>query len=170
MEAESNVAAGRPASNPVLIFSQLGSQYDSNLRQQSGFAFPKGLTEKYQPQSIDEFVGLEKPKRILTKFLAAPYPSAWFFLGPPGTGKTAMALVIVKQLNAELRHIPSQKCTVAEVEEAVRLCHYVPRSGVEIGGQMMRFNMVLVDEADKMSPAAGRDSIPTEYHICIHSQ
>lgn len=153
MEASSNLATSLSPSNPAVLFNRFRSEYPGSS-QQSGFSFPKALTEKYQPQSVDEFVGLEKPKRILSKFLQAPYPSAWFFLGPPGTGKTAMALAIARQLNADLKHIPSQKCTVAEVEEAVRMCHYIPRFGVEIGGQVLRFNLVLVDEADKMSPAA----------------
>ena len=59
---------------------------------QSGFAFPQPLSERYAPQSIGEFVGLDKPRKIMSKFAEAPYPSAWLFVGPSGTGKTTMAL------------------------------------------------------------------------------
>ncbi len=40
------------------------------------------LAERYQPQTVSEFVGLEKPKRIMEKFCANPYPSAWLLVGP----------------------------------------------------------------------------------------
>src|ERR1700685_2832715 len=110
------------------------------------FAFPQSLTEKYRPRTIEAFAGLEKPKRILSKFAANPYPSAWLFVGPPGLGKTSMALALAETIRAELHHIPSQQCLVANVEDVIRQCWYVPVSG--------GFHLVLVDEADKMSNAA----------------
>ena len=53
------------------------------------FAFPQSLSEKYRPKSIADFVGLDKPKRIVAKFAAQPYPSAWLFVGPSGWAKPA---------------------------------------------------------------------------------
>ncbi len=114
--------------------------------EQDGFAFPQALSEKYQPATIDEFVGLDKPKRIFSKFLQAPYKSAWLFVGPPGTGKTCFGIALAKQLNAEVKHIPSQECNVQNVNDVIRACWYVPRANT--------FHVVLVDEADKMSSAA----------------
>jgi replication-associated recombination protein RarA len=104
------------------------------------------LAEKYRPRAIADFVGVDKPKRILGKFATNPYQSAWIFIGPPGTGKTTMALALAEMLRAEVRHIPSQQCNVANVEDVIRQCWYVPVSG--------GFHLVLVDEADKMSNAA----------------
>jgi DNA polymerase III delta prime subunit len=114
---------------------------------QTQLSYPQALTAKYQPQTLTEFVGLEKPKKILAKFAANPYPNSFLFVGPSGTGKTTMALALAKQLQGEVILIGSQHCTVAEVEDAIRRCWYVPMTP---GG----FHVVLVDEADQMTDKA----------------
>ena len=105
-----------------------------------------GLTEQYRPHRIVDFVGLEKPKKILGKFAANPFQSAWLFVGPPGIGKSAMALALAEEIGGELHHIPSQKCVIGNVEEVIRKCYYLPFGGL--------YHLVLVDEADQMSSAA----------------
>jgi DNA polymerase III delta prime subunit len=62
-------------------------------------------------------------------------------------GKTTLALALATDLDGELHHIPSQKCTVEAVEAVRKRCAYVPMTG-------KRFHVVLVDEADSMSGAA----------------
>jgi replication factor C subunit 2/4 len=118
-----------------------------NQATQGGFAFPASLSEKYRPHSLQDFVGLDKPKKVLSKFADAPFPNAAFlFVGPSGTGKTTMALALCEAIRGELHHIPSQNCNVATVEDVVRQCHYVPRNNT--------LHVVLIDEADVMTPAA----------------
>jgi len=119
----------------------------SNLPEQAGLAFPASLADKYRPHSFSEFVGLEKPKRILAKFADAPYQSAWLFVGSSGIGKTSMALAFCEAIRGELHHIPSQQCNVENIENVVRQCHYVPSTGHS-------FHVVVVDEADRMSKPA----------------
>lgn len=115
--------------------------------EQAGIIFPASLSEKYRPHGLAEFVGLDKPKRVLAKFADAPFPNAAFlFVGPSGTGKTSMALALCEAIRGELHHIPAQSCNVSTVEETVRQCHYVPRNNT--------LHVVLVDEADQMSNAA----------------
>lgn len=109
-------------------------------------AFPQSLAEKYRPRTIADFAGLEKAKRILGKFAAIPYPSAWLFVGPSGVGKTSMALALAVELGAEVHHIGSQQCRLDTLEDTVRHCNYVPLSG--------GFHVVICDEADAMSDAA----------------
>src|SRR5215469_8248706 len=94
---------------------------------QSGFEFPQPLTEKYRPTAIADFVGLDKIKRAMSKLAANPYPSAWFFLGNSGTGKTTMALAMANEMPAELHHIASKECTLETVQEIAKKCHWMPR-------------------------------------------
>jgi replication-associated recombination protein RarA len=109
--------------------------------------FPASLSERYRPRTLADFVGLEKPKKVLRKFADSPFPNAAFlFVGPSGTGKTSMALALCEAIGGELHHIPSQSCNVATVEDVTRQCHYVPQNN--------SLHVVLVDESDQMSSAA----------------
>lgn len=114
---------------------------------QSDLAFPQPLTEKYRPRSLDGFIGLEKPRKLAAKLAANPFPSAWLFIGPSGTGKTTLALALAESIPAEVHHIPSQECNLNTLERIARTCHYVPMAG-------RKMHLILVDEADQMSPAA----------------
>jgi replication-associated recombination protein RarA len=117
------------------------------LLNDSALPFPEPLAEKYRPRNIADFVGLDKPKKILSKLAANPYSSAWLFLGPSGLGKTSIALALADSIPAELHHIPSRKCTLETVEAVAARCFYFPWTG-------KKFHLVLVDEADQMTEAA----------------
>jgi hypothetical protein len=106
------------------------------------------LVDRYQPDTIDGFVGLDFPRRILSAFAARPYQAAFFLLGPSGTGKTTLSLALAKEIGAELHHVPSQNCDVETMEKIIARCHYAPMFST--GG----WHVVLVDEADRMSKAA----------------
>src|SRR6266436_2587794 len=123
-----------------------------SMSNQTGFSFPQPLSERYVPTAIDQFVGLEKPRKIMQKFCEAPYPSVWLFVGPSGTGKTTMALAICKAIAGELHHIPSQSCDLATVDQVTRICHHFPRMFQDFSPA--KFHVVLCDEADKMSNPA----------------
>src|SRR5476649_570473 len=105
------------------------------------FAFPVSLAEKYRPKTIDASIGLDKPKNVMRKLAANPFPSAWLFVGPSGTGKTSMALALAEQIPAELHHIPSQECNLENIDRVRRICQYMPQTG-------KRVHLVLIDEAD----------------------
>ncbi len=108
--------------------------------------FPKSLWEKYAPETLDQFIGLDRAKAVFGSFVRKPFASAWLLLGPSGTGKTTMGLAVAKTLKAELHHVPSRSCDLETVENLAHLCQYVPLSG--------GFHLILVDEADQMTPAA----------------
>ena len=96
---------------------------------------------------IADFIGLDRPKRVLSAFCKRPASGAWLFVGPSGVGKSTMALALAAELQAELHKIPSQKCNAQTIEDTVRHCWYAPLTP---GG----FHVVLADEADQMTNAA----------------
>ena len=121
--------------------------FGNNQPAQSDLNFPAALTERYRPHSLADFVGLDKPKKLCMKLAERPFDSAWLFIGPSGTGKTTMALALAELIPAHVHHIPSQECTLANIERVRMSCQYVPMQGCKM-------HLVLVDEADRMTDAA----------------
>jgi replication-associated recombination protein RarA len=110
---------------------------------QPTLTFPARLSERWRGHQLRDFIGLVRPKAVLTNFLRAPWPEAFLFLGPTGVGKTTMALALAELLPAELRQIPSRSCDLETLDQAVRGCHHVPWNA--------RFHMLLVDEAEQIT-------------------
>ncbi len=113
---------------------------------QNGFDYPMPLVEKYQPRRIEDFIGLEGPKRMFANLLKAPRPVAVLLVGPPGCGKTTLGMAFADELPGTLHHISSQKCDVSALDRLSDLCQYYPSRG--------KFHVVLVDEADQMTERA----------------
>jgi replication-associated recombination protein RarA len=97
--------------------------------QQGDLSYPQPLAEKYRPRAIADFIGLEKERKVASAFCRTPRESAFLFVGPSGVGKTTLALAMAQEMGAELHLIPSQKCTVQNLEDTLRQCAYVPFSG-----------------------------------------
>jgi hypothetical protein len=115
------------------------------MPEQDGLAFPQSLTEKYQPNRIENFVGLARPKQFLSGLLKSPRSCSALFIGPPGSGKTTMALAFAQQLGGSLKHLAAQKTDVAALDTLRDQLAYSP-----IGGWWV----VLIDEIDGMTDKA----------------
>src|ERR1700674_4186116 len=61
---------------------------------QTDLNFPVSLAEKYRPTKVCDFIGLEKPRKIIAKFSENPKSCAFLFVGPSGTGKLSLALAL----------------------------------------------------------------------------
>ena len=122
------------------------SAFDLGQPKQNGIDFPVTLAERYQPRRIADFIGLERPKNTLTGLMQCPRPCALLFVGPPGAGKTAIAMAFAEQLPGTLHHVSAQKCDVATLDELRDRFAYCPPRG--------NFWVCLIDEADQMTEKA----------------
>jgi replication-associated recombination protein RarA len=124
----------------------------ANNPMQAGFTFPESLTDKYKPKRVADFL-MGFPKRVMLSLLANPKPSAWYFLGASGLGKTEMALAVANELPAQLHHVASKDCDLDAVRKIRLACNYVPHDMFN-PDRRCRMHVVIVDEADQMSSAA----------------
>jgi hypothetical protein len=109
---------------------------------QNGLEFPMSLAEKYQPNRLDSFIGLERPKNLLANLVKEPRACSLLFIGPPGAGKTAMAMAFAKELGGSLKHLPSQTINVARLDRLRDELAYIPNGGWWI---------ILGDEVDQIT-------------------
>jgi replication-associated recombination protein RarA len=103
--------------------------FDLGEPRQHDIAFPLSPAEKYRPQSLTQFTGLVEAKKVFTALLKAPRPCNLMLVGPPGTGKTTMALAFAEQLPGTLHHISSQKADVAAIDRLWDDCQFCPTRG-----------------------------------------
>jgi replication-associated recombination protein RarA len=122
------------------------------VEKQESLGFPESLTSAYQPQTINEFCGLEKIKKILSALARNPRSCGMVFEGGPGTGKTSMAYAFAREILAEIHHIPSADCKLETLQGVSAMCHRVPYDFTT--GKTCKFHAVIVDEGDLMSSQA----------------
>jgi DNA polymerase III gamma/tau subunit len=121
----------------------------SNAPMQAGFSFPAPLSEKYKPKRLADFLAVF-PRNVMLSLLRNPMPSAWFFLGPSGLGKTEMAMAFGNELPAHVYHIASKDCDLAKVRWIKERVAYVP-------GDVMRpdvkpqWYLFIIDESDSIT-------------------
>src|ERR1700722_8614559 len=84
---------------------------------------PGNLAFRMRPQSLDDYAGQEHligKNGIIRKMIESGTVSSMIFWGPPGSGKTTLAYLIAKSVNAEfhaLSGVTSGKKDLMEIIE-----------------------------------------------------
>jgi energy-coupling factor transporter ATP-binding protein EcfA2 len=113
---------------------------------QNDLMFPTTLAEKYLPRRIQDFIGIEEPKRVVMSLIKRPRPCNLLFVGPAGSGKTTLAMALATALPASLVHVGAQRADVAMIDSlGDRFC-YMPAVG--------KWWLALVDECDQATDKA----------------
>src|SRR5580698_908819 len=84
--------------------------------------FSQPLADRMRPRTLDEIVGQEHllgPGKFLSQMVAAHVLHSMILWGPPGTGKTTIALLLAQQSGAIFKSIAAVAAGVAELREAV---------------------------------------------------
>lgn len=122
--------------------------------QEAGLFRPKRpagqpLADRMRPRSLDEVVGQEHllgHGRLLAEMAATGALHSVILWGPPGTGKTTIALLIAQKTGARFKAIAAVTSGVAELREAVDAA----RHALDLEGKR---TVVFIDEIHRWNKA-----------------
>jgi replication factor C small subunit len=99
------------------------------------------LVEKYRSKSLDEYVGNENIKQVIAKYLLQNDIQNLIFYGPPGSGKTTLAKLIVNNLECDYLYInASDERGIETIRDKV--------SGFASSASFKPLKIIILDEAD----------------------
>jgi putative ATPase len=107
------------------------------------------LAERMRPDTLDEFAGQKhllgegKPVRIM---IESKEPASMIFWGPPGVGKTTLALLIAKLVKAEFIQLSAVSSGVKEVRTSIEKAEFNLK-------QKGRKTILFIDEIHRFNKA-----------------
>ncbi len=107
------------------------------------------LADRMRPRTLDEVVGQEHllgPGKLLSQMVAAGSLHSMILWGPPGTGKTTIALLLAQQSGARFRTIAAVSAGVAELRAAIDEA----RRALDLEGKR---SVVFIDEIHRWNRA-----------------
>ncbi len=127
----------------------LFSEQQKNQTDRTGFV---PLAERCRPLKLSDFVGHQDilgSETILRKEIEKSQIRSMILWGPPGVGKTTLAGIIAREVNAEFRGISAVAAGVKEVrqiiEHAARLRKYSGKNTILFIDEIHRFNKAQQD-------------------------
>jgi replication factor C small subunit len=109
--------------------------------------------EKYRPASLDEFVGQEGVKQRLKLLLGKKEELPHLlFAGPPGSGKTTMALIVARRILGDLWRDYTLSLNASD-ERGIDMVRERVKTFARFSDRRegVPFRLVLLDEADEMT-------------------
>src|SRR3989344_2433987 len=78
------------------------------------------LADRMRPQNLDEFVGQKHildPDKLLHKSIKNKQIFSMIFWGPPGSGKTTLARIVAKEMEADFMEFSAVNTGIAELKK-----------------------------------------------------
>ncbi len=115
------------------LFSDLKVEADKEEKQDTDVSLFVPLASRMRPKSLDDYIGqshLIGPGRPLRMALERKQSYSMIFWGPPGVGKTTLALIIAKSSGAVLEQISAVTAGVKDIRAAIDRAMSRKRQGV----------------------------------------
>lgn len=106
------------------------------------------LASRLRPMSLDTFVGqkhLIGKGKVLYRLIEADRVSSMIFWGPPGVGKTTLAMIIAHQTKSRFINFSAVTSGVKEIKEVMK--------DAEVGRRLGEKTIVFVDEIHRFNKA-----------------
>ncbi|MDP2605582.1 MAG: replication-associated recombination protein A [Deltaproteobacteria bacterium] len=104
--------------------------FESTPSSSRGFAQP--LADRMRPRTLDEFIGQEHllgPGKLLTGMTGAGRLHSLILWGPPGSGKTTLALILARSAGAACVHFSAVTSGVKDLRKFIQEAEELQRLG-----------------------------------------
>ena len=81
------------------------------------------LADRLRPENFDDFVGQEHifgENKIFEKILENNSMPNMILYGPPGVGKTTLAMIISKKTNKKFFKLNATTCSISDIKDIIK--------------------------------------------------